>query len=372
MRIYLFVMLVAAAITYLSTPAVRLFARRIGAMTAVRDRDIHQVVTPRLGGLAMYAGFAFTVIISSAVPFLAPIFNENLKIWAIVIAGGLICLLGALDDKWDLDWLTKLAAQILIAIFVAYQGVQLVTLPIGGITLLSPHTSLILTVIVIVGCMNAVNFIDGMDGLATGVMAIGGGAFFIYAYMLTRHASILDYSSLAALITALMIGVCLGFLPHNFSPARIFMGDSGALLLGLLLASATIAVTGQVDSARLAPKDAFGQFLPILLPVGVMILPFLDMLLAVLRRVGSGKSPMQADRKHLHHRLLDRGHSQLAALFIMYTWSALVCFSILSAVFFPTSVTISIWVGSFIIAILITLGPALKKLGSKQTQKVAS
>lgn len=357
MRIYLFILLVAAAVTYLSTPAVRLLARRVGAMTAVRERDVHEDVTPRLGGVAMYAGVAAALTLASLTPFLHPLFDRSFQPWAILIAGGLICLLGGLDDKFDLDWVTKLAGQALIALFVAYQGIQLVTLPLGGLTLLSPHASLGLTVLVIIGCMNAVNFIDGLDGLASGVMAIGGSAFFIYAYILTRGASSSDYSSLAALITAAMIGACLGFLPHNYSKARIFMGDSGALLLGLLLASSTIAVTGQVDPSRLAPAEVLGQFLPILMPVGVMILPLLDMALAVVRRVGQGKSPFHADRKHLHHRLMSLGHSKQRAVLIMYTWTFLVCLGLLAPVFFPLSVSMVIWALSVILAIGMTLDP---------------
>src|SRR5699024_7504231 len=133
---------------------------------------------------------------------------------------------------------------------------------------------------------------------------------FLYAYQLTRHASTTDYSSLAALITAVLIGTCLGFLPHNLTRARIFMGDSGAMLLGRLLAASTIAVTGQVDPARLSGADLFGQFLPILLPIGVMVIPFLDFALAVVRRIGSGRSPFHADKNHLHHRLLSLGHTK--------------------------------------------------------------
>lgn len=370
MRVYLFLLLIAAAVTYLVTPAARVVARRIGAMTAVRERDVHRDVTPRLGGVAMFAGVAVAMLLASNVPFLEPIFRGSSKVWSILIAGGLICLLGGLDDKFDLDWLTKLAGQVLIALFVASQGVQLTTLPIGGLTLISARSSLILTVIVIVAAMNAVNFIDGLDGLASGVMAIGGVAFFIYAYLLTRDVSSTDYSSMAALITAVMIGACLGFLPHNFSKARIFMGDSGALFLGLLLVSATIAVTGQVDPARLAPSDAFGQLLPILMPVGVMILPALDMVLAVIRRVGSGKSPFHADRRHLHHRLLNLGHSKLGAVLIMYTWTALVSLCLLAPVFFEARTAASIWIGSLVVAIVVTLDPLRALHRARRNQDV--
>ncbi len=369
MRIYLFLLLVAATVTYLVTPAARLLARRYGAMTAVRERDVHSEVTPRLGGVAMFAGIAVAMLIASRTQFLSPLFAESFQAWAILIAAGLICLLGALDDKWDLDWVTKLAGQTLIAFFLAWQGVQLTSLPIGGVTLLSPRMSLILTALVVIGCMNAVNFVDGLDGLACGVTAIGGASFFLYAYVLTRGTSATDFSSLAAVLAAVLVGACIGFLPHNFHRAKIFMGDSGALLLGLMLAASTIAVTGQVDPARLSGVDMFGQFLPILLPIGVMIIPLLDMVLAVLRRVGSGRSPFHADRMHLHHRLLDIGHSTVSAVLIMYLWTVVVCTILLAPIFFTRIWAIVIAVSGLILAVFLTLDPVsrLKRLwGQKE------
>ncbi|WP_010534948.1 glycosyltransferase family 4 protein [Brachybacterium squillarum] len=357
MRIYLFLLLVSAAVTYLITPAIRLFARRYGAMTAVRERDVHDAATPRLGGVAMLAGVAAALLIAASVPFLHPLYLGSSQPWAILGAAALVCLLGAADDKWDLDWWTKLAGQALAALLMAWQGVQLVSLPINGVTLLSTHTALILTVLVVVVSMNAVNFVDGLDGLAAGVMAIGGGAFFAYAYMLTRSASASDYSSLAALITAVMIGACLGFLPHNLTRARIFMGDSGSMLLGLLLAASTIAVTGQVDPARLSGADVLGQFLPILLPIGVMVIPFLDFALAVVRRIGAGKSPFHADKAHLHHRLLRLGHSKRTAVLIMYVWTVVVCVGLLLPLLAEPPTVVVFWAVGLLFALLITLDP---------------
>lgn len=357
MRIYLFLLLLAAAVTFLVTPGVRLLARRAGAMTAVRDRDVHDAVTPRLGGLAMLAGVLCAMLVASNVPFLEGLFRDTRQPWAILAAGTLVCLLGAADDRWDLDWVTKLAGQVLAAVLLAWQGVSLVTLPINGVTVLSGRTALVLTVLVVVVCMNAVNFVDGLDGLAAGVMAIGGSAFFIYAYTLTRSASSTDYSSLAALLTAVLIGACLGFLPHNLTRARIFMGDSGSMLLGLLLAAGTIAVTGQVDPARLSGADFFGQFLPILLPIGVMVIPFLDFALAVVRRIGSGKSPFHADKAHLHHRLLGLGHSKLTAVLIMYTWTVVICVGLLLPLVLPMRTVFIFWVIGLLFALLITFDP---------------
>ena len=357
MRIYLFVLLISAAVAYLTTPAVRLAARRLGAMTAVRERDVHDTVTPRLGGVAMFAGVAAALLIGARLPFLAPVYGASHQPWAILGAAALVCALGAADDKWDLDWWTKLAGQVLAAVLMAWQGVQLVSLPIGGVTLLSSHMSIILTVLVVVVSMNAVNFVDGLDGLAAGVMAIGGTAFFLYAYLLTRDNSATDYSSLAALVTAAMIGACLGFLPHNMYRARIFMGDSGSMLLGLLLAASTIAVTGQVDPAALSGADFFGQFLPILLPIGVMIIPFLDFAMAVVRRIGSGRSPFHADKSHLHHRLLRLGHSKRRAVLVMYVWTVLVSVGMLLPLVLHLRTVLVVWVLGLLAAVLFTLDP---------------
>ncbi len=357
MRVYLFTLLVAAAVTYLCTPAARLLARRTGAMTAVRARDVHDTVTPRLGGMAMLAGFLAAMLLAMHIPFLESLFEEPGKPLAIMGAATLICLIGAADDKWDLDWVTKLAGQVLAALLMAWQGVQLVSLPIGGVTLLSAHASLILTVFLVVASMNAVNFVDGLDGLAAGVMAIGGSAFFLYAYVLTRSASATDYSSLAALITAAMIGACLGFLPHNINRARIFMGDSGALLLGLLLAASSITVTGQVDPARLSGTDLLGQFLPILLPFGVMVIPFLDLALTVLQRIGAGKSPFHADKRHLHHRLLRLGHTQVGAVLIMYTWTIVICAGLLLPMVASARTVYWFWGIGMGAALLLTINP---------------
>lgn len=373
MRIYLFLLLLTAATTYLCTPAARLIARRAGAMTAVRSRDVHDTVTPRLGGTAMFAGVAAAVLVASRIPFLAPVFADDRKVWAILGAAGLVCLLGAADDKWDLDWVTKLAGQAIAAFLLAWQGVSIVSLPIGGVTLLSPRTALLLTVLIVLVSMNAVNFVDGLDGLAAGVMAIGGTAFFAYAYILTRSASATDFSSLAALVTAILIGACAGFLPHNLTRARIFMGDSGSMLLGLLLAAASITVTGQVDGARLSrtsgTTDLLAQFLPILLPIGVMVVPFLDFALAVIRRIGSGRSPFHADSMHLHHRLLDLGHSKANAVLIMYTWTIVVCAGLLLPVFTSMRTSVISWTVGIVIAVVLTLHPWSRRSVRRRRRK---
>ncbi len=243
-----------------------------------------------------------------------------------------MCAVGVVDDVWDLDWMAKLAGQILAALLVAWGGVQLVALPIGGRTIGDSYLSLIATVVVVVVSINAVNFVDGLDGLAAGLVAIGGVAFMVYTYALARDASPGDYSSLATLIAAVMVGACLGFLPHNVHPARIFMGDSGSMVLGLTFAAASITVTGQIDPNVVGSRAQIPAFLPMLLPLAVVAIPLLDMGLAFLRRIGRGQSPFQADAHHLHHRLLRFGHSHRWAVAVLWLWTFVLSFSVASVV----------------------------------------
>lgn len=340
MRIYLLLMAIAAVVTFLVTPLARVLAQRTHAMTPVRARDVHTAPVPRLGGVAMLAGLAVALVVASRMPFLAPVFTgtDAYLPWSILAAGALVCLIGAADDIWQIDWMTRLVGQVLAAGFLAWQGVQLIQFPVFGLTIGSSRLSLVVTILAVVVAINAVNFVDGLDGLAAGVIAIGGTAFFAYTYILTRGDTPSDYSDLPTLIMACVVGVCLGFLPHNFHPARIFMGDSGAYFLGLTMAAASIYLTGKINPAQL--DTAFPAFVPILLPVAVLLLPLLDMGLAVVRRVLAGKSPFHPDRMHLHHRLLDFGHSHRRAVLIMYVWTAVIAFGAVSFAILPLRVAI--------------------------------
>lgn len=301
MKVYVLVILISAMVTYLFTPFARWLALRIGAVTAVRARDVHSIPTPRLGGAAMLVGVGVSFVFASQIPFLQGIFAKDGaqcspglcdSAWAILIGGAFVTLLGVADDVWDLDWMVKFAGQTIAAGFVAWQGVQLVSLPIAGLTIGSPRSSLLVTVFVIVLVMNAVNFVDGLDGLAAGIVAIGGSGFFIYTYLLTQQTSPGSYASVAITVLAAVIGACLGFLPHNFHPAKIFMGDSGSMLLGFLMASASILVAGQIDPSQVTVGEAIPAYAPLLLPAAVLILPLADMSMAVLRRLAAGKSPL--------------------------------------------------------------------------------
>jgi len=356
--VYLLVLLIAAAVTYITTPIARWVALRTGAITAVRERDVHSVPTPRLGGLAMLAGIAVAMAVASQIPFLEVVFRDSRPAWGILIAAAMVCLLGVADDIWDLDWMTKLVGQVLIAGFMASRDVLLYQLPIAGITAGSSRLWLVLTVLTVVVAMNAVNFVDGLDGLAAGMIAIGGLAFFIYTYLLTQEASKgTDFANLATLVIATLVGACLGFLPHNFHPARIFMGDSGSMLIGLVIAAAAIVVTGQIDPAVVTSRQTIPAYLPILLPIAVLLLPLLDMGLAVVRRVGAGRSPFHPDRMHLHHQLLALGHSHQRAVVIMYLWTAVFAFTAIALITLATTTVLIVLGIAVVIASMLTLGP---------------
>ena len=324
MREYVLTGVVVAIVTYLLTPFVRRLAEWAGAYTPVRDRDVHTIPTPRLGGVGMFAGICAGLLVASRLPTLQRVFDTS-EARGVLLGGALLVLIGAADDKWGLDALTKLAGQILAAGVMVLQGVQLLYLPVPryGALSLSTNLGVPLTVLFVVVTINAVNFIDGLDGLAAGVVAIASLAFFAYSYELSvvHH---FDRATAPTLITAVLAGACLGFLPHNFNPARVFMGDSGSMLLGLMLSAASVSLLGRLDPNAITLHGYFPALMPLLIPVAVLAVPLVDLLLAVLRRTRTGHAPWTPDKLHLHHRLLLIGHSHARAVLIMYLWSALI------------------------------------------------
>jgi UDP-GlcNAc:undecaprenyl-phosphate GlcNAc-1-phosphate transferase len=332
MREYLVTLLISAALCYLITPIVRSQAVRFGAVAGIRERDIHSTPTARWGGVAMWAAMALTFAIVSNLPLVGKSIGHEAQ--GIFLAATAIVLLGMADDRFELDALTKLAGQVFTAGILLLYGIQILWLPINGVITLPPSIGQLLTVLIVLVVINAVNFIDGMDGLAAGVVAISGIAFFAFAYLLA-----VDYgfsrAGAPSLITAVLIGICIGFLPHNLSPAKIFMGDSGSMLLGLLLSVSAITLTGQVDPNAISAEKLGPTLLPLLLPFAVLAIPFLDLLLAVSRRVKAGKSPFAPDNLHLHHRLLSAGNTTGQTVLIVYLWTATIAFPVTVLAFAP-------------------------------------
>lgn len=340
MIFYILSFAVSAVVTWSMAVAIWKMSLKYRLYPAIRERDVHSTPTPRLGGVAMFLGILAAVVVASQVPWFHLVFAKPGQVVAILVAALIIVLIGVADDIWDLDWLTKLAGQVIAAGILVWQGVQLVTLPIGGIVVVPPVLGLVVTVGAVVLVMNAVNFIDGLDGLVAGVAIIANGVFFIYSYLLARAVGEAEYFNLASLITAVLIGACVGFLPLNWHPAKLFMGDAGALLVGLLMATSAISVTGQIDPNSLQSGRLLAPALiPILLPIAILLVPLLDFILAVTRRLRAGKSPFAADRKHLHHRLLDMGHTHFRSVLIIYGWTAVLSVGCLLFLFLP-----AVWV----------------------------
>ncbi|NGO76459.1 undecaprenyl/decaprenyl-phosphate alpha-N-acetylglucosaminyl 1-phosphate transferase [Streptomyces sp. YC504] len=336
MREYLLTLCVTAAVTYLLTGPVRKFAIVAGAMPEIRARDVHREPTPRLGGIAMFFGLCAGLLVADHLENLNEVFENSNEPRALLSGAALIWLVGVLDDKFEIDALIKLGAQMIAAGVMVMQGLTILWLPIPGIgsVSLTQWQGTLLTVALVVITINAVNFVDGLDGLAAGMVCIAATAFFMYAYRMWYGYGI-EAAAPATLFAAILMGMCLGFLPHNMHPARIFMGDSGSMLIGLVLAGGAISITGQVDpdilkvfagSERAAVHQTVPVYIPLLLPLTIIAVPMADLVLAIVRRTWNGQSPFAADRGHLHHRLLEIGHSHSRAVLIMYFWSALIAF----------------------------------------------
>jgi UDP-GlcNAc:undecaprenyl-phosphate GlcNAc-1-phosphate transferase len=352
MREYAVVLLTAAVVTFLATPVARVAAIRLKMMAAPRERDVHVIPTPRGGGMAMYLGVAAAVLVAARLPALQRTFDDSQTL-GVLIGGGLICLLGVLDDRFSLDPLTKLTGQIAAAGVMVLFGVQLLYLflPVAdiGTLILGPSVGVPATILLILLTVNALNFIDGLDGLAAGVSAIAALAFFAYSY----HLGLVGYDDVAsapALITAVLAGACLGFLPHNFSPARIFMGDSGSMLVGLMLSAAAVSATGQADPQTFdSAASLLPLALPLLVPIAVLFIPFVDLLMGVVRRTRRGQSPFSPDKMHLHHRLLSIGHSHRRAVLIMYFWAALLSFGAVALSITGGTVEVLVVIGALLV-----------------------
>jgi UDP-GlcNAc:undecaprenyl-phosphate GlcNAc-1-phosphate transferase len=322
---YLVVGLIAAVITFVSTPIVRWAAVKIHAIDHPSDRKVHAQPTPTLGGAAIFIGMVGAGLVASNMREFEGIFKQTSEPLGIAAAAVVIFILGFVDDFRDLPAPVKLAGQIFASgiVFLAGVKMQFVLLPGQGFVSVSDDVSVLVTVAWLVATINAVNLVDGLDGLAAGIVAIAASAFFVYSFQLYHNSGDpFVLLSSAPLISIIVVGATLGFLRHNFHPAKIFMGDSGALLLGLVLGAATVSGVGQTP---IEPGSAqvFLAYFPLLIPLMVLAIPILDAVFAILRRARRRRSLFNADKQHLHHRLMDLGHGHRQAVIVMYIWSAL-------------------------------------------------
>jgi UDP-GlcNAc:undecaprenyl-phosphate GlcNAc-1-phosphate transferase len=355
--------LTAAIITYFATGWVRVLARRLGAVAYPRERDVHLQPTPRMGGLAMYIGVVAAVLLASQLPALTRGFVYSSGMPAVVVAGGLIMAIGLIDDRWGLDALTKFAGQITAASVLVTMGVAWSVLYIPGVgtIVLDQVSSILLTLALTVAIVNAMNFVDGLDGLAAGLGLITASAICIFSIGLLRDHSgdVLFYPP--AVISVVLAGACLGFLPHNFHPAKIFMGDSGSMLIGLMLAAASTTAAGPISQTAYGARDVFALLSPFLLVIAVLFVPALDMLLAIVRRTRAGRSPFSPDKMHLHHRLLQIGHSHRRVVLLIYLWVGIIAVGAASTIFFDPRYTGAVMLAAILVAIVVTLIPLLRR-----------
>lgn len=368
MREYLLCLAAAAAVTYLTVPLARALALKWGVIAQVRDRDVHDKPTPRLGGLAMLAGLLAGLLLASKLPQMSAVFVDDARAPVALLSGvAVIVALGLVDDKWGLAAPTKLAGQILAGAVMALQGIAIIWLPIGGTLVLDPVTSALLTVLVVLVSINAINMVDGLDGLAAGIVGVAALAFFAYSYLLSVEVGF-ERATMATLVSALLVGMCAGFLPHNVFRARIFMGDTGSMLLGLLLAASIITLSGQIDPTAIEGGTLLPALLPILLPVAVMVVPLVDLGLAVVRRTRRGRSPFAPDKQHMHHRLLEMGHSQRRTVGLLYGWTAVVAGTALALAFVPVGYALLILIVGLMVVGYAALLPRILRATRRKNQ----
>ncbi|RSZ66165.1 undecaprenyl/decaprenyl-phosphate alpha-N-acetylglucosaminyl 1-phosphate transferase [Corynebacterium hylobatis] len=356
------VILVAAAVTYLATGVIRSLMVRSGRIAEIRQRDVHTQPTPRLGGVAMCSGFLAAVFLANQLPALnrgfMPITPEmNAVVWAAFA----IVLVGVLDDLFELDAITKLIGQVLSAVILSVLGLSwtLLYLPFGDGTtvVLDQLQATIVTTIFTVALINAINFVDGLDGLAAGLGMIAGAAILIFSLTVLHDQGGAVSAYPPAIIAAGLVGICLGFLPHNFEPSRIFMGDSGSMLIGLLLAAASTSASGKINMSLYGTADMVALMSPIIVVAAAIFVPVLDLVLAVVRRLAKGTSPFAADKLHLHHRLLSLGHTHRRTVLVLYLWVSVVAFGAVSFSVVPVRVAVALTLMALVVAFLVTLIP---------------
>ncbi|MCL4445687.1 MAG: undecaprenyl/decaprenyl-phosphate alpha-N-acetylglucosaminyl 1-phosphate transferase [Actinobacteria bacterium] len=318
---YLLVLVVAAVVTgALTLPAQRI-SQKVGYVALPDERKIHGRATPYGGGAAMFMGFSAAMIVAALLPGLHRVFAGTSEPLGVVLAGAAIFAIGLIDDVRDMSAPAKMAGQVLAASILYFLGVTMYQfkVPLAGFIVLTPGWIPLITAIWVIALTNAVNLIDGLDGLAAGVVAIGGGALAVYGLRL-MDLGLLPLNNVGPLVAVVACGVCLGFLPFNYHPARVFMGDAGALLLGLLMSASTMVIGGRTPPTS---GVTYFFFAPLFIPFFILGVPLVDMAFAFVRRTARGTGFHTPDKDHIHHRLLRLGHGHRRTVVILWVWTAL-------------------------------------------------
>ena len=332
---YLIVGFFAMFVTLVTTPLVRRFARNHNWVAMPSERKVHKVPTPDVGGIALFAGVLAALVLAWNMDRFSRLFDGNSEPTGVLLGAFVMLVVGTRDDVKEVSAPARVLATVGAAMILVWFGVTMFyfRVPFFGVIQLSNDWIPIVTVIWLLGMVQAINLIDGLDGLAAGIVAIGSTAFFIYS----RHLSglgLLSEPNIGPLIAVITVGVCVGFLPYNFNGASIFMGDGGAYLLGLLVAVSTSVVGGRADPTTQAFSGQTYFFLaPLLIPLIILGVPVFDVLFAIVRRVSKRQGFATADKGHLHHRLINLGHGPRRAVAILWLWTALLSATVLYPVF---------------------------------------
>lgn len=368
---YLIIGAVAAIVTFLVTPVVGAVSRRRGWVAEPNDRSVHTIPIPHAGGLAMLIGLVVSLIVAALLPGLDVVFTDNSEQFGVVIAAICVFAVGFLDDARDLPPPAKVTGVVVAAMVLSWFGATMFyfRVPFLDVFILSGDWQPVITVLWLLGMTQAINLIDGLDGLAAGIVAIAAAAFFLYAFKLGR-LDLLSQPNLGPLLAIITAGVAAGFLPHNFNPARIFMGDGGAFLLGLLLAVSTSMVGGRADPTT---QDFVGQtffFLaPLIIPLLILGVPVLDTLFAIVRRASKGQALDVADKGHLHHRLMNLGHGHRRSVAILWTWTLLLSAFVLYPVLAEKNPTyLPFGMGALGIVLFTVLHPSVRRKRAEEIE----
>jgi UDP-GlcNAc:undecaprenyl-phosphate/decaprenyl-phosphate GlcNAc-1-phosphate transferase len=330
---YAAVCAIALITTLVVNRPARALALKVGYTALPDERKVHQKVTAYGGGAAMFVGLCVAGALASVFPVLRMVISSSHEMLGVLLAAAVIFLVGLVDDFRDMSAPAKVAGEVLAASVLYFSGVTMyqIKLPFAGFVVLGPSMLPLITAIWVFALSNAVNLIDGLDGLAAGIVAIASGTLCVYGLRL-EDLGLLPRTNIGPLVAALTLGICLGFLPDNFHPARLFMGDAGALMLGLLMSAATMVIGGRTPPTS---GVTFFFFAPLLIPVFILGVPLMDATLAFVRRTASGQGFHTADKNHIHHRLMRLGHGQRRTVVILWLWTTLLCAFVLFPLFLP-------------------------------------
>lgn len=368
---YLIIGFVAAGVTFAATPLVSIVAIRRGWVAQPNDRSVHTSAIPNVGGIAMLLGLLFALAVAQSLGRFEALFDGNIEQIGVVLAALVIAIVGFLDDTRDLAPPAKVTGIVVAAMVLTWFGATMYyfRVPYLDVFILSGDWQPVVTVIWLLGMTQAINLIDGLDGLAAGIVAIGAGAFFLYAFRLS-DIGLLSQPNLGPLIAIIAAGVAVGFLPHNFNPATTFMGDGGAFLLGLLLAVATGMVGGRADPLTQAfVGQTFFFLAPLAIPVLILGVPILDTLFAIVRRASQRQAIDVADKGHLHHRLMNLGHGHRRSVAILWAWTALLSAFVLYPVLTDTNPTyLPFGMGALAIVLFTVLHPSVRRKRAEEIE----